>query len=137
MVETTLYPLAGFVSFFVYFVVAIVLFGVFVRVYTWLTPHDEMELVLDNNTAAAVALSGALIGFALPLAGAITYSQTLLDCAIWGAIALVMQTLTFVVLRVALPRLPERIVRGDMAAAVLAAGVSIAIGLLNAASMTY
>jgi len=36
-----------------------------------------------------------------------------------------------------LPRLPERIVRGDMAAAVLAAGVSIAIGLLNAASMTY
>ena len=31
----------------------------------------------------------------------------------------------------------DEVVRGDMAAAVLAAGVSIAIGLLNAASMTY
>lgn len=137
MVETTMYSLVGFVDFIAYFIVAIGLFGVFVRVYTWLTPHDEMELVLDNNTAAAVALSGALIGFALPLASAVTHSVTLLDCVIWGAIALAMQALTFLVLRVALPRLPERIVRGDMAAAVLIAGVSIAIGLLNAASMTY
>jgi putative membrane protein len=137
MIETTLYSLSGFLDFVSYFLLAIVLMVVFWLLYTWVTPHDEMALVKENNAAAAVALGGALIGFALPLSGAITHSLTLLDCAIWGVIALVMQVLTFLVLRFALPHLPERIARGEMAAAVLTAGASIAIGLLNAASMTY
>lgn len=137
MIETTLASLAGFPDFVVYFILAIVMLCVFWRIYIWLTPHDEMALVRDNNPAAAVALSGALIGFALPLSGAITHSVVLLDSAVWGFVALLMQALTFVVLRVTLPHLPQRIAKGEMAAAILTAGVSISVGMLNAASMTY
>jgi putative membrane protein len=137
MIETTLSSLAGFGDFLLYFVLAMVLLCAFWRIYIWLTPHDEMALVRDNNVAAAVALSGALIGFALPLAGAITHSVVWLDSAIWGVVALIMQALTFVVLRLTLPQLPQRIAKGEMAAAVLTAGVSISVGMLNAASMTY
>lgn len=137
VLQQTLASLAGFGDFLIYFVMSVALLCVFWRIYTWLTPHDEMALIGENNTAAAVALGGALIGFALPLAGAVTHSTVLLDSAIWGIVALVMQALTFVVLRVTLPQLPQRIAKGEMAAAVLTAGVSISVGMLNAASMTY
>ena len=137
MIETTLYSLSGFLDFIAYFVLAVALMGLFWQIYTWITPQDEMGLVMENNVAAAVALGGALIGFALPLSGAITHALSLLDCAIWGSIALLVQVLTFLVLRLTLPQLPERIAQRELAAGVLTAAVSIAIGMLNAASMTY
>jgi len=36
-----------------------------------------------------------------------------------------------------LPHLSERIAKGEMAAAVLTAALSIGVGLINAAAMTY
>ena len=137
MVQDTLYSLGGFVDFLTYFGVGILLMGIFWKVYICLTPHDEMALVRENNVAAAVALSGALLGFAVPLGSAITHSQTLFDCAVWGLVAFVMQVLTFVVMRFALPHLSERIGKGEVAAAVLTAALSICVGLVNAAAMTY
>ncbi len=137
MVQDTLYSLSGFLDFLLYFGIGIVLMGIFWKVYICLTPHDEMALVRENNVAAAVALAGALLGFALPMASAITHSQTLFDCAVWGVIAFVIQVLTFVVMRIALPHLSERIGKGEAAAAVLTAGLSISVGLINASAMTY
>jgi len=137
MLETTLSSLAGLPAFLTYFVVAIVLVLVFIRIYTWITPHDELALIRANNAAAALAFGGAFIGFALPLSSAITHSLSLLDCALWGAIALVVQVLTFVVLRITLKELSARIVRGEIAAAIFSAATAIAIGLINAACMSY
>jgi putative membrane protein len=48
-----------------------------------------------------------------------------------------VQVLTFAVVRFALKQLPERINKGEVAAGVFSAGCSIAIGLINSASMTY
>ena len=45
--------------------------------------------------------------------------------------------LTFLALRLVLKGLPERIARGEQAAASFVATSSIAVGLLNAASMTF
>ena len=36
--------------------------------YIMLTPHKEISLIRDGNTAAAVSLGGVLIGLAIPLA---------------------------------------------------------------------
>ena len=136
MLETTLSSLAGIAPFLAYFALAIVLTLVFVSIYTWLTPHDELALIRANNSAAALAFGGALIGFALPLASAITHSMSLLDCAIWGAVALIVQALTFIVLRLSLKNLPERIQQGEMAAAIFVAASAVAVGLINAACMS-
>jgi putative membrane protein len=136
MLETTLSSLAGIVPFLAYFALATVLTLVFIGIYTWLTPHDELALIRANNSAAALAFGGALIGFALPLASAITHSLSLIDCAIWGAVALVVQSLTFIVLRISLKNLPERINQGEMAAAIFVAASAIAVGLINAACMS-
>jgi len=137
MVQDTIYSLSGFLDFLTYFGIGFLLMGIFWRVYICLTPHDEMALVRENNVAAAVALSGALIGFALPMASAITHSQTLFDCAVWGLVAFVIQVLTFVAMRFALPHLSERIGKGEVAAAVLTAALGICVGLINASAMTY
>jgi putative membrane protein len=136
MLETTLSSLAGLPAFLAYFAVAVLLVLIFIRVYTWVTPHDELALIRANNPSAALAFGGALIGFALPLSSAITHSLSLLDCAVWGAVALIVQALTFVALRITIRQLPERIERGEVAAGILAAAVAVSIGFINAASMS-
>ncbi|MFC3116356.1 DUF350 domain-containing protein [Cellvibrio fontiphilus] len=137
MLETTMSSLNGLPAFLAYFAMAIVLLLLFIRIYSWVTPQDELALIKANNAAAALAFGGALIGFALPLSSAITHSLSLLDCALWGAVALVVQVLTFVVLRVAIRQLPERINQGEIATGVFVAASAIAVGLINAACMTY
>lgn len=137
MLATTLSSLNGIPPFLAYFAVAIVLILIFVRIYTWVTPQDELALIKANNAAAALAFGGALIGFALPLSSAITHSLSLLDCAVWGAVALIVQVLTFVVLRVAVKQLPERINQGEIATGIFVATAAIAVGLINAACMSY
>ena len=137
MLATTLSSLNGIPPFLAYFAVAIVLVLIFIRIYTWITPQDELALIKANNPAAALAFGGALIGFALPLSSAITNSLSLLDCAVWGAVALIVQVLTFVVLRVAVKQLPERINQGEIATGIFVAATAIAVGLINAACMSY
>lgn len=137
MLATTLSSLNGIPPFLAYFAVAIALVLIFVRIYSWVTPQDELGLIRANNAAGALAFGGALIGFALPLSSAITNSLSLLDCAVWGAVALIVQVLTFVVLRVAVKQLPERINQGEIATGIFVATTAIAVGLINAACMSY
>ncbi|MGL5147994.1 MAG: DUF350 domain-containing protein [Plesiomonas shigelloides] len=137
MLDTLSASAQGLPAFIAYFTLAIVALLLFGRIYTWLTPHHEVVLIREGNTAAAIAFGGALIGFALPLASAIQNSQSLPDSALWSLVALIVQALTFVCMRVALPQLPARISSGDSAAGIFMASVAIAVGLLNAACMTY
>jgi putative membrane protein len=137
MLETALSSISGLPAFLGYFALAIALLFMFTLIYTWVTPHNEMALIRANNAAAAIAFGGAVIGFALPLSSAISHSLSLLDCAIWGLVALLVQVLTFVVLRVLLKQLPQRIAQGELAAGIFAASCAIAVGILNAACMTY
>lgn len=123
-------------SFIVYIIVAGVLFGLFQLAYTRLTPHKEFVQIREGNVAAAIALGGALIGFALPASNVITYSISVLDVVIWAVIAAVVQLLAFTATNLVLKDLSARITRGEIAAAIYAASVSISVGFLNSACMT-
>jgi len=124
-------------TFLAYFGLAVVTTGIFIAIYLWITPHDELKLIRDNKEAAAISFSGALIGFIIPLATAIAQSVSLIDGLVWGFVALVIQSLTFVVVRVFLGHLPERIAADERAPAIFLAGISLGVGILNAACMTY
>ncbi len=124
-------------AFLAYFAVAIVLLALFLLVYLNVTPYAELALIRAGNTAAATSLSGALLGFAMPVANVIAHSDTLFDLAAWGAIAGVIQILAYLVIRLAVPQLTQDIPAGRMAPAVLLAVVSLTVGLINAACMTY
>ena len=132
-----LHSLAGIPAFAGYFVVAIGLCVIFIVLYIRVSPHEEFELIAHHgNAAAAVALGMSLTGFSLPLASAIYHSSDIIDCAIWGAIALVAQIVAYFLARIGQPNMSRRISEGEMAAALWLGFVSLAAGILSAASMS-
>ena len=131
------FSLAGLDEFLAYFGLAIGFVAVFLVVYTRLTTYREFRLIREGSTAAAASLSGALLGFTLPLASSIVHSVHPWDMMIWAAIALLVQLLVFLLVRFTLVDVTRRIPEGDVAAGVLLGAVSVCAGVLNAACMTY
>ena len=123
-------------EFLIFFVVAAVLTILFVVIYTRVTKHDELALIKKNSTAAAVAFSGSLIGFALPLASTMINSVTVIEMALWGMVALIVQVLVYLLIRLPMPRVSERIEADEVAAGIWLGACSMVAGILNAASMT-
>ena len=128
--------LIGLPWFLAYLGTAVVLTLVFCVIYTWVTPHAEITLIRGNNSAAAMAFAGSLIGFCMPLASAIANSVALVDFAVWGVIAIIVQIVIFYLVRLPIPKISERIENGEMASGLWLGAASLAGGLLNAASMT-
>lgn len=137
--DMVLNSIAGLGNFAIYFGISIVLLFVFKIAYAFVTPHDEWALVKDDqNISAAVGFGGAIVGFSLALAGAVSNSESLIDFIIWGFVALVAQSFAFALLRFTfMPKIAERIINNEISAGVMLATVSVAVGVLNAACMTY
>lgn len=129
--------LCGLTSFAAYFGSSILLLVVFAFIYSHVTPYREFSLIAAGNDAAAYSLAGALVGFALPLASAVSHSVGLGDMLIWGLIALLVQILTFLVVRLIFPKIVADIPANQISKGVFLGAVSIAVGILNAACMTY
>jgi putative membrane protein len=130
-----LQSLSGLPAFLIYFVCAAVLLGAYVYIYTWITAHNEFQLILANNIGAAISLGLSMIGFALPLTSSIAHADGIVDMAIWGVIALIVQVAVYYLARIAVPDLSRRIVNGEVAPAIWLGTASVTAGLLNAASM--
>lgn len=128
---------AGFDDFLAYLGVALVLLGLFVAIYVRVTPHREFALIRQNNLAASFSLSGAILGFVVPLASAVQHSVSLVDMVIWGLIAMLVQVVAFVVVKLAMPTITDDIAAGQTAQGFFLGATSLAVGLLNGACMTY
>jgi putative membrane protein len=124
------------VIFVLYFMTSVVLLVAFLVAYTLLTRIHEWRLIGSGNTAAAVALGGAMIGFALPLAAAMIHSESLVDSVITAAIALVVQLLCFAAMRLLRRDARAALIQGDMAEGVFLASTSIVLGILSAACLS-
>ncbi|MDF2811832.1 MAG: hypothetical protein K0S56_2863, partial [Microvirga sp.] len=109
--------LAGLLDFIILFVIATALIALYLAIYTLATMHNEFALIRHNVISAATALGFSLVGFALPLASAIVHAQTIVDCLIWGLVALAVQILVYWLVRIVMPNLSLRIAKGEMAAA--------------------
>ncbi len=131
--------LAGILNFALYFGISIVFLVIFKTLYTFATPHAEWELIKEEqNTAAAVGFGGAIIGFAIALAGAVSNSADLIDFAIWGVIALLAQVLAFSLVRfIFMPKITSRIEGNEVSAGIVLGATNVAVGCINAACMTY
>jgi len=127
--------IAGMPVMLTHFLAAILILVAGIAIYNAVTPFHELKLIREGNSAAGVSAAGATIGLALPIAGALAGSVNLYDLAVWGTVALVVQLLTFAVVAAVVRRLVESITRGEMASALLLAGVQISVGLINAAAM--
>jgi putative membrane protein len=129
--------LAGVPAFVGYFAAAAVLSTVFVLAYTAVTPFHEIDLIRHGNSAVAIQIGMGLIGFSLPLASAIYHSANLIDCAIWGTVALLAQLIAYGIARLTVPNLAEDIAKAHIAPAIWLGCISIASGVISAACMSY
>jgi putative membrane protein len=123
-------------NFLLYFGVSVGLFAAFLTACTIVLPLNEWRLIREGNTAVALVLGGAMLGFAIPLAVAIVRSGNLADMAVWAIVSLLLQLLCFGALRFLRPDASTALARGDMAEAIVLAAGSVAFGLLNAACLT-
>lgn len=129
--------LGGLSSFLTYWSLAMAASLAFVGIYLWITPHRELRLIAQGNLSAAISLSGVILGFVLPVASAVAHSVSLGDLASWSLVALAVQIIVYVLMRVLWRDLRAEIERDNRAVALLAAVMAIAAGTLNAAAMTY
>ncbi|KQW69214.1 hypothetical protein ASE17_12795 [Phenylobacterium sp. Root77] len=106
-----------------------------VAIYVLLTPHREITLIREGNAAAALSLSGVLVGLAIPLAASLAGSTSALEIGMWGAACVALQLLIFRLVDLALHGLPQRIQEGEIAAAALLVGAKLATAIIIAAAM--
>ena len=128
---------AGIDNFAVYLAVSLAYLAVFVALYIRVTPYREIELIRGGNMAAAFSLSGSILGFIVPLCSAIQHSVSLVDMAIWGLIAMLVQIGAFVAARLMIPSVAEDIPANKASVGFFMGSLALGVGLLNAACMSY
>jgi putative membrane protein len=137
MRNTAFETLSGLPYFAAYFGIALMLLTLCLAIYVTITPYPEIRLIREGNVAAATSLGGVLIGFALPLASVVINSVSLLDMLLWSAVALFVQLLAFAGVRLMVPAIARHVREGQVSSGIFIGAVAIALGILNAASMTY
>ena len=104
-------------------------------IYSKITPWNELDLIMEGNTAAAVSFNGAILGIAIPLAAALSSSISIWEIVVWGSVAIILQITVFLILDLVLPNLSEQIKANKIAAGIFIASNKIALALMNAAAV--
>lgn len=128
---------ANALAFLIAFLAAGLFTIAFKVIYQLATPYNERVLIREGNNAAAITLGGALLGYVLPLASALSNTVSLAEFAAWALLAGVIQIVAFTIVRRLVMRdFSDRIGRGEIAPAIYMASISLCVGILNAACMT-
>ena len=131
-----MFDVAALSNFLTYLAAALALFGLTVSIYLRLTPHAELQLIRSGNTAAAIAMAGAMLGLALPLASTVLHSDSLIGMVLWATVGMVAQGMAYMITRLLIPDIAAGISAGRMAHAVLLANLSLSVGVINAACVS-
>jgi putative membrane protein len=124
---------AAITAFLTYLGASATLLAAFIYIYAKATPYKEFKLIEHDNAAVAITFAGAVLGFTAPLVASIYYTQSIGEMCIWAGITCLVQLVVLVALR----KQARRIEEGHLASAVMVATVSLAVGLLNAASISH
>ena len=119
-----------------YFGAALVMLVVFAFAYLKITPARELELIKNGNLACALSLSGAMIGFCTTLVSSMLHSVGMLSFMIWGFAAAVIQILVYFAATHLIKDANQELLNNNVAVGVLFFGLSVSIGILNAASLS-
>lgn len=125
---------AGFPVFLAHAGVTVIILFAAAALYVLLTPHKEITLIREGNTAAALSLSGVLLGLAIPLSASLKASTNVIEIGLWGAVTVVVQLLVFRLVDMILRGLPKRIQEGEVSAAALLVGAKLATAIVIAAA---
>ena len=122
--------------FLAYFAAAMSLAVAFLVIYVLITPHKEIALIRDGNSAAAAQLTGTFLGFCVPVAIVIGHSVSIPDMLLWGAVAALVQlAVFFLISRLLFKGISSRITERCTASGIFVGGIGLGTGILQAACM--
>lgn len=128
--------MSGLPVLVLHFLVTVAMLAAAVWIYVSLTPYREFALTRDGNMAAAISLSGAMLGLALPLAVCMAVSVSVWDIVLWGCVTLLIQLVVFRITDLILRGLPQRIEAGETAPALVLAAIKLSVAMINAAAIS-
>lgn len=123
--------------FLLYYGSSLAMISISMWIYMRITPYNEIELIRQGNTAAALSFAGTLVGMCIAMASVIIYSTGWMDKVLWCTVALVMQLVMWEVVNWIFGNLQRGIaVDRCMADAVMLSATSVGAGILQAACFT-
>lgn len=125
----------GFPDFLLMTGIAGLLLLIASTIYILLTPWKELALVRGGNGSAGLALAGAIVGLAIPIASCLASSLTYLDLVLWGAVALLLQLLTYRIIDMILRDIPQRIQNDEAGAAIVLIASKLSVAMILAAGL--
>src|SRR3954463_12706495 len=93
----------------------IALLAAFFGVYTKVTPFDELGLIRQGNVAAALSLSGAVVGFCLTVVSSILHNDIFWLFFIGSLAAMLVQVVAYALLTRMLPQMNQAIQQNNIA----------------------
>ena len=123
-------------NYLLHLATAVALVMVYFVIYTRMTPYDEVTLIRGGNHAAALSLSGTLIGFALPIGSALLHTPDYYQFLGWAGGAMLVQLLVFQIATRLLSMSKDQIEADNSAFGILLGAISVSIGLVNAGSIS-
>ncbi|WP_100373384.1 DUF350 domain-containing protein [Bacillus sp. FJAT-45037] len=134
------YYLQTFDRFLIYLVASLLLFVLGTFLFKLITPYSERNLIRAGNVAVSLKLLGKMAGLVVVLQSAIRSSINLIDLAIWAIIAIVIQVILHAVIEHVFTRntnLAKEVEKGNVAVGLFLGGISILVGMIVAATISY
>lgn len=139
---------ANLMNFLIYLGISLPLLGLGLWMFMVVTPYKEFQMIGEGGGAdpikaassisAAYVLGGKALALAIVLASAIFHSVNPLDLIIWGLVGIGFQIASYYLYELITPfKVSVEIPKGNVAAGVLSAFLSVASGLLLAALISY
>jgi putative membrane protein len=123
-------------AYLLHLTTAVALVMGFFVVYTRITPYDEVLLIRQGNRAAALSLGGTLLGFSVTIASSLMHTASYYEFVGWGAMAMLIQVLVYVVATRLLRMSKDQIEADNAGFGGLLGAISLSIGLINAGSIS-
>ncbi len=127
-------------SFLAHFGMGVVLMTLGLTAFAFTTKFSEVKLIIKGNVAVALKLWGKAIGLGIVIYTVWAGSVNLLDAFIWGLVGIVTQVLAYWIVEYGLTpktNLADEVEKGNLAVGFSLFSLSIVVGLLVAASLTY
>lgn len=100
------------------------------------TPAEELKLIRQGNLAASIWAAGTVIAMAMPISAALRFSHTTGEVAAWGALAAVIQIVTYFAAAAIVGKTRQTLEAGEVPSALMVVAIQIGVAFVNAAALS-
>lgn len=125
-------------STLLYFVVLMVVTVGCMAIFELITPFNDREEMKNGNSAVAIQFAGKIVGLSIVMFSSIYHNSSLLAAVVWGILGFILMLIGYFVFEFLTPafKVDHEIQNGNKSVAIVAASISLAIGIIVAGSIS-